>query len=238
MAELIRKVPARVLAVYAHPDDHEMSCGGTLARWSEAGADVHVVIATRGEKGSGDPTTDTDALAAQRAREAHAAGEVLGVRGIEMLGEPDGELTNSSELRGRLVEVVRRVRPDVVICPDPTAVFFGETYVNHIDHREIGWATLDAVAPAASSPLYFPDTGPAHQTSTVLLTGVLEPTVWVDITSAFPKKIEALFCHASRLDADATQWLERLVRGRALDEGRRAGVELAEGFRRVRLHES
>lgn len=238
MAELIEKVPARVLAVYAHPDDHEMSCGGTLARWSGAGAEVHVVIATRGEKGSSDPTTDTDALADQRAREARAAGDVLGVCAIEMLGEPDGELTNSPELRGRLVEVVRRVRPDVVICPDPTAVFFGETYVNHIDHREIGWATLDAVAPAASSPLYFPDAGPAHQPSTVLLTGVLEPTVWVDITVAFRQKIDALFCHASRLDPDATQWLERFVRGRAMDEGRRAGVELAEGFRRVRLQEA
>ncbi len=235
MAELIEEVPARVLAVYAHPDDHEMSCGGTLARWATAGAEVHVVIATRGEKGSSDPTTDMDALADLRAEETRAAGAVLGVSGIEMLGEPDGELDNSPDLRRRLVTVVRRVRPDVVICPDPTAVFFGETYVNHIDHREIGWATLDAVAPASSSPLYFPDAGPAHQVATVLLTGVLEPSVWVDIGGALQAKIDALFCHRSQLGADASEWLERFVRQRAEDEGRRAGVAPAEGFRRIRL---
>ncbi|MGC1511765.1 MAG: PIG-L deacetylase family protein [Acidimicrobiales bacterium] len=235
MAELIEEVPARVLAVYAHPDDHEMSCGGTLARWAAAGAEVHVVIATRGEKGSSDPTTDMDALADLRAKETRAAGAVLGVSGFEMLGEPDGELDNSPDLRRRLVTVVRRVRPDIVICPDPTAVFFGETYVNHIDHREIGWATLDAVAPASSSPLYFPEAGAAHQVATVLLTGVLEPSVWVDIGGALQAKIDALFCHGSQLGSDAGEWLEHFVRQRAEDEGRRAGVASAEGFRRIRL---
>ncbi len=236
MGELIEEVPTRVLAVYAHPDDHEMSCGGTLAKWVAAGSVAHVVIGSRGEKGSSNPTTDTDDLADQRAKEAQAAGQVLGVAAVEMFGEPDGELHNTPDLRRRIVEVVRRVRPDVVICPDPTAVFFGDSYVNHIDHREIGWATLDAVAPAASSPLYFPETGPAHQVSTVLLTGVLEPTVWVDIEGALQAKIDALFCHKSQLSADASEWLERFVRQRAEDEGKRAGVQLAEGFRRIRLH--
>ncbi len=236
MGELIEEVPARVLAVYAHPDDHEMSCGGTLARWASAGSVAHVVIGSRGEKGSSNPTTDIDTLADQRAKEAQAAGQVLGVAAVEMFGEPDGELDNTPDLRRRIVEVVRRVRPDVVICPDPTAVFFGDSYVNHIDHREIGWATLDAVAPAASSPLYFPETGPAHQVSTVLLTGVLEPTVWVDIEGALQAKIDALFCHKSQLGADASEWLEGFVRQRAEDEGKRAGVQLAEGFRRIRLH--
>ena len=52
MAELVTTVPARVLAVYAHPDDPEISCGGTLARWAKGGSEVHVLICTRGEKGS------------------------------------------------------------------------------------------------------------------------------------------------------------------------------------------
>ena len=52
---------------------------------------------------------------------------------------------------------IRSVRPDVVCCPDPTAVFFGDAYVNHRDHRVTGWATLDAVAPAAGNPHYFPE---------------------------------------------------------------------------------
>ena len=60
-------VPTRVLAIYAHPDDPEISAGGTLARWADAGADVHVLITTRGDKGSDDPDVDPDALDAARA---------------------------------------------------------------------------------------------------------------------------------------------------------------------------
>src|SRR5919206_66741 len=66
MAQLYGETPARALAVYAHPDDPEISCGATLARWAAAGAEVHVLVLTRGEKGSHDPAVDQDDLAARR----------------------------------------------------------------------------------------------------------------------------------------------------------------------------
>ena len=78
------------------------------------------------------------------------------------------------------------------MCPDPTAVFFGDAYVNHADHRAVGWATLDAVAPAAALPLYFPDLGPPHQVATVLLTGTLEPDAWVDVGDAVVQRSRSL----------------------------------------------
>lgn len=236
MGELITEAPPKVLAIYAHPDDYEMSCGGTVSTWAKSGSQVHVVIATRGEKGSSDPSTDLEDLSARREAETRQAAEVLGVQSVEMLGEPDGEVSNTPGFRGRLVQIVRRVQPDVVICPDPTAVFFGDTYVNHVDHRELGWAALDSVAPASASPLYFPEMGPAHQVSTLLLSGVLEPTVWVDISATLEEKVKALFCHQSQLDAEAQSWLESFVRRRAQDEAKRAGANMAEGFRRIRLH--
>ena len=149
MAELVDTLPARVLGVYAHPDDPEISCGGTLARWAKEGSEVHVLICTRGEKGSPDPKQDPDKLAAVRTEEMAAAAEVLGLAGHRSLDNGDGELENTAELRGHIVEVIRAVKPDVVVCPDPTAVFFGNSYYNHHDHRATGWATLDAVAPAA-----------------------------------------------------------------------------------------
>ena len=65
--------------------------------------------------------------------------------------------SDDDELRGRLVALIRRLRPEAVMCPDPTAVFFGEHYVNHRDHRVVGWATLDATTPAAGMPHYFPN---------------------------------------------------------------------------------
>jgi LmbE family N-acetylglucosaminyl deacetylase len=234
VVELVDDVPGRVVAVYAHPDDPEVSCGGTLARWAAAGAEVHVVIATRGDKGSSDPGTDTDELARARADEVAGGAEVLGVAGVEMLGYADGELRNDLDLRGRLVGVIRTLRPDLVVCPDPTAVFFGDGYVNHVDHREIGWAVLDAVTPAAASPLYFPDAGPPHHVARVYLSGTLEPDVWVDIGDTLAVKVQALARHRSQL-ADAGDWLEDFVRHRAADTGRQAGVAAAEAFRRLRL---
>jgi len=227
-------VPGRALAVYAHPDDPEVSCGGTLARWARAGAEVHLVIATLGEKGSSDAATDAGALARARAAEVAAAAEALGAAGVEQLGHPDGELDRVPELRGEVVAAVRRVRPDVVVCPDPTAVFFGDGYVGHVDHRAIGWACLDAVAPMSSLPLYFPEAGPAHAVGTVLLSGTLEPDVWVDVEEALDAKAAAMRCHRSQLGGLGAE-LDDLVRARAQDEGRRGGLGAAEAFRRLRL---
>jgi LmbE family N-acetylglucosaminyl deacetylase len=235
MAGTFDDVPQRVLAVYAHPDDPEVSCGGSLARWSAAGTEVHVVVACAGDKGSSDPSTDPVALAERRAAEVRAAAEAMGVADVVLWGHLDGALDRAGDLREELVGMVRRVRPDVVIAPDPTAVFFGDGYVNHVDHRTIGWAVLDAVAPAAASPLYHPDRGAAHQVTTMLLSGSLEPDVWVDIEAGLDAKVRALFCHATQLAPDADDWLADFVRSRAEEEGRRGGVALAEGFRRLRL---
>lgn len=234
MPELAHDCPSRALAVYAHPDDPDVSCGGTLARWAAAGSDVHVAIATGGDKGSSDPATDPAELVARRRREVEASGVVLGLAGQHLLGYRDGELEDGAGLRGRLVALVRRLRPDVVVCPDPEAVLFGQDYFNHRDHRVIGWATLDAVAPAAAMPLYFPEAGPPHQVATVLLSGTLEPDLWVDISATIERKAEAVLCHASQL-GETGHWLGQAVRQRAAEAGRRAGTAHAEGFRRLRL---
>lgn len=235
-------VPARALAVYAHPDDAEISCGGTLAAWTAGGGEVHLLVLTRGDKGSSRPETDPDELAERRAHEIDAAAGVLGLAGWSQLKVADGDLDNTADVRGQIVAAVRRVRPDVVVCPDPTAVFFGERYFNHHDHRVAGWATLDAVSPAAGSPLYFPDAGPAHAVARVLLSGTLEPDVWVDVAATIDIKIAALLCHESQLDtaafgheAGTAEWLGALLRQRAEEGGRQAGVRYAEGFRRLVL---
>ncbi len=234
MAELLDDVPERVLAVYAHPDDPDVSCGGTLARWANAGAEVHVLICTHGDKGTTDPEVDPDALASRRAEEAAEAARILGVAGQYFLGYPDGELVDDTALRGTLVRWVRELRPLTVLGPDPTAVFFGEDYFNHRDHRTTGFALLDALSPAAALPLYFPETGAAYQVQTALLSGTLEPSVWVDVTATIDDKVAAVSCHGSQF-GDGGEWARRAVRERAQEDGRRAGVGYAEGFRRLRL---
>lgn len=234
MAELLVDVPAHALAIYAHPDDPDVSCGGTLAAWAKAGCEVRILLCTDGGKGSTDPSVDPAELAARRAVESAEAGARIGIVGLECLNYPDGGLVDDAGFRGELVAAVRRCRPDVVLCPDPTAVFFGQEYFNHRDHRVVGMAALDAVAPAAALPHYFPEAGPAHQVTTVLLSGTLEPDVWVDISSTVALKGEAVGCHRSQFP-DGVEWSATAVRLGAEDAGRQAGVEYAEAFRRLRL---
>lgn len=231
---LLSEAPARALAVYAHPDDPEVSCGGTLAHWAQAGVEVRLVVVNAGDKGSHDAGTDPTELTERRAREVEAAAVVLGLAGVDRLGVPDGEATNDLALRGRLVELVRSRRPDVVICPDPTAIFFGDSYINHRDHREVGWAVVDAVAPAAGSPLYFPEMGPPHQIGALLLSGTYEPDVWVDISDSIDLKVAAVQCHESRVGGDPALVGELLLT-RTAESGAQVGVEHAEAFRRLRF---
>ncbi len=235
--ELVGRVPERALAVYAHPDDPDVACGGTLAHWVESGADVHVIICTTGDKGTTDPSVDPLALARLRRDELSRSASVLGAAEPHLLGYPDGEIVNDLGLRHELVGWIRRLRPSVVLCPDPTAVIFGEDYFNHRDHRVVGMAMLDAVSPAAGLPLYFPDAGPPHRVEVAYLSGTLEPTVWVDIGHCLDRKIEAVRCHGSQLAGDPEGVLRAVVM-RAEEEGGQAGVRFAEGFRRIRFTSS
>lgn len=232
----VEEAPASALAVYAHPDDPEISAGGTLARWADAGASVWVLITTRGEKGTSDPDADLDALARVRVEETEAASAKLGFAGHLHLEYGDGEIADNQALVGSIVRCVRDIRPEVVVCHDPTAVFFGDAYFNHRDHRVTGWATLDAVAPAAGNPHYFPEHRAegldVHHVSAVYLTGTLEPNCWVDITDTLERKIDALFCHASQL-TETGDWFREFLRTSAEEAGAAAGVPYAEGFRRI-----
>jgi LmbE family N-acetylglucosaminyl deacetylase len=234
---LISEIPTSVLAVYGHPDDPEISAGGTLARWAQSGAEVWELICTKGEKGSQDPEQDPDELTRIRIEETDKAAARLGLAGHFHFDYGDGELQDGPELRRRIVELVRRLKPEVIVCPDPTAVFFGDRYYNHSDHRVTGSATLDAVAPAAGNPHYFPEQlkGGAlsvHSVSAVYLSGTLEPNCWIDISDTIELKIDALFCHASQL-VETGEWFRDFLRDRAKDAGTQAGVQYAEGFRRL-----
>jgi LmbE family N-acetylglucosaminyl deacetylase len=228
------ETPAVVLAVYAHPDDADVACGGTLARWAKAGSAVHLLVCTDGGKGTTDPAVEPAQLVSERAGELESSSAVIGLSSVENLGFPDGELTDSADFRRTLVERVRALRPHTVCGHDPTAVFFGQDYFNHRDHRIAGAALLDAVAPAAALPHYFPEAGPPHQVATVLLSATLEPDEWVDISDTIEAKAAAVECHRTQF-AGQDGWAGEAVRRRAAEEGRRAGVAYAEGFRRLTL---
>ena len=237
-------VAAPVLAIFAHPDDAELACGASMALLAASGRPVHIVTVCRGDKGAGEPT-DGDALAKRRAAEGRRAAQELGVTTWTSLDRADGEVDNDGPLRAALVEQVRSIRPDLVITGDPTASFFGGQYVNHRDHRQVGWAVLDAVAPAAANPNYFPSAGAPHHVRELWLANSLEPDHWVDVADVLAAKAAAVWCHRSQLgaggeielgdDGDQQELLLAMLTERAASEGRRGGYSAAEGFRRLAL---
>jgi len=226
--------PQSVVAIYAHPDDADVAAGGVMSLWAEQGAQVHLVVVCDGAKGSHVASTDAADLAATRRRELQQAADVMGLASVRTLGYRDGEVTNSLELREQLVRLLRLLTPQIVIGPDPTATFYGGVYVNHRDHRETGWALLDAVAPAVSMPLYFPDAGPAHVVETLLLSGTHEPDVAVNIAAALERKVAAVVAHSSQMAGDE-EGIAQVVRSRAAQAAHAVGASFAEAFRSVEL---
>lgn len=234
MNHLLDEVPERAMAVYAHPADAEIACGATLARWAARGCQIALVVCARGDKGSHEPDADPDTVAAARMTEVADAAAALGIAQHEVLDHLDGEVANTADLRAALVARVRAWRPEIVLGHDPTAVFIGSGYVNHRDHREVGFALIDAVAPAAASPLYFPAAGDPHRVRTLLLSGTLEPDAWVEVSGSLDAKAAALRCHRTQV-AGSEEQLAELVHARAAESHGKSGVELAEGFRRIVL---
>jgi LmbE family N-acetylglucosaminyl deacetylase len=191
------------MIIVAHPDDPEFYCGGTIARWVREGLDVVYLILTNGNKGSDDPAVTPDLLAALRKEEQYAAARILGVKTIVFLGEPDGELQPTLSLRQRVVREIRRHRPDLVVCPDPTAYYFDTGYINHPDHRAAGEVAMEAIFPAARNRMYHPELLAEglepYAVHEIYMTGTLQPNRSVDVTDTIDVKIEAIKAHASQV---------------------------------------
>jgi LmbE family N-acetylglucosaminyl deacetylase len=207
------------MGVFAHPDDPEFFCGGTIARWAAEGAEVTFVLATSGDKGSSDPEMTSEKLVQIREEEERCAAAVLGVREVIFLRYTDGELMPTLELRRDITRLIRTIRPDVVVTCDPTVFWSGTRSINHPDHRAIGAATLESVFPTARDRLNFPEHEREgllpHKVLEIYIAGPSQHTHKVDITAYVETKIRSLREHKSQI-ADMEAMAER-IRERSLD---------------------
>ena len=228
--------PASALAIGAHPDDVEFGAGATLAKWAASGCVVHHLVCTDGSKGTWDVHADTAVLARTRQDEQREAARRLGATGeVVFLGEVDGELGNDLALRGRVADVIRRLRPEVVLAHDPW-----KPYRLHPDHRHAGQLTCDAVV-AARDPHFFPEhRRPAHRPALLLLWEAAQVHHVEDVSGFVDTKLHALEAHASQFESTmhATEdaMLERFrdeIRSRAAELGAPYGIGAAELFARV-----
>jgi LmbE family N-acetylglucosaminyl deacetylase len=227
----------RVMVIMAHPDDAEFTVAGTVAKWAREGKIVIYVICTDGSRGSNDPKVRPKQMVAVRRAEQDAAARVLGVEEVVYLGYEDGTLEPSLALRRDLTRVIRRYRPDIVICQDPTVRYYGDGYLNHPDHRAAGDAALDAVFPSARTRYIFPELLAEglepHKVREVLIRGSLSPNFWVDISDTIELKIAALKKHESQVSH--FQGLEEGIRARAQQVAEGQDMTYAESFKRITL---
>ncbi len=177
-----------VLAVAAHRDDVELTCGGTLLRAAAAGHTTGIVDLTEGEMG-------TRGSAELRSREAAQAAGILGVSVRENLGLPDAGIVNTPETRLKLARVIRRLTPRIVIAPALQG--------RHPDHRESGMLVRDACFIAGLAKID-PST-PKHRPLKVIhcvtyREDFSKPTFVVDVSDVFDRKLDAVKCYASQFE--------------------------------------
>ena len=177
-----------LLAIAAHRDDVELTCGGTLAKAVRAGHRVGIVDLTQGESG-------TRGDAATRAAEAERASRALGVHVRLNAGLPDAHLHNDEPSRAKLVAVIRATRPRVVILPFPVG--------RHPDHRIASELGRDACYLAGLAK--YDAAGEPHRPFKVLYAlayreDPVKPSFVVDISDTFEIKMTAIRCYASQFD--------------------------------------
>lgn len=224
-------VPRSAMAIYAHPDDIEFTIGGTIAKWARAGCDVTFVLLTSGNSGTHDRKFTRKSLARVREREERESARILGAARVVFLRHGDCELVPTLALRKELVRRIRRHRPEVVLCNDPQALFFGDRYINHPDHLAAGKVGLEAVFPCSEMELLWPGAGLPHKVHAVYVSSTVAPDTWIDVTDTIETKIAALAAHRSQLgDRD----IAPLILGWAMDAARHAPARKADGKGRPR----
>jgi N-acetylglucosamine malate deacetylase 2 len=199
-----------ILFSFAHPDDESFSGAGTAMKYSAAGVRIVLSTATLGERGKrGDPPVCAeDEIAACRERELREAARIIGFDELHLLGYRDRELADApvDEMREKLVRLLRRLRPEIVVTFDP------QGFNLHPDHVAISRFTSDAIA-VASDPRWLPDAGAPHIVRRLLWTPPVPPWEYalhdrleevagadfaIDVSACRERRIAALRAHRTQ----------------------------------------
>jgi bacillithiol biosynthesis deacetylase BshB1 len=177
-----------ILAIAAHRDDVELTCGGTLIKAVSLGRTTAVIDLTAGELG-------TRGSAELRGQESENAAHVMGLSARENLGLPDGGVLNTPETRAQLAVAIRRFSPTVVIAPSLTGKHPDHTVSSQLIRDACFVAGLRKVAPEV----------PVHRPRKVIhclayREDNIKPTFVVDISDTFERKLEAVKCYSSQFD--------------------------------------
>jgi len=236
-----QRKPERAMVVVAHADDAEFGCSGTVAKWCAEGLEVVYVLCTDGSKGTSDREISSEQLADIRANEQIAAGKILGLKDVALLGYPDAYLEPTLDLRRDIAREIRRHRPDIVITTYPMRNLDGSGWgVGHPDHIAAGEATLAAIFPTARDHLTFPKlyTNEGLEPHKVREVWVMSfgdnADFWNPLTEQdVDTSIAALKQHVSQVSnpEESAKWMKQ----RRMDLGKKIGADYAESFKKFTL---
>ncbi|UUX57803.1 PIG-L deacetylase family protein [Glutamicibacter halophytocola] len=220
----------RVLAFGAHPDDLDFGAAGTIAAFTTAGVEVQYCIMTDGDAGGFDDR-DPQETAALRHAEQKQAAEKVGVKTVHFLGERDGFLEANHDVMRKVVRLIRKVKPTIVMAMHPERNW-DRIQRSHPDHLACGEAVTRAIYPAVENPFAYPELLreeglEAYRVPWLWLYGAPKEREngFVDITEYFDKKMDALRAHFTQHPDVAA--MERFVLQQCVANGQRA--QLAEG---------
>ncbi len=219
-----------VMCVQPHPDDIDLSIGGTVAKLAKQGTRITYVTVTDGGAGTLDESQIGSKLAEARKREQEKAAEVLGVSELIWLGYEDlGDYT-VEEVRTKLIEIIRKSKPDMLLTVDPFMF-----YEVHPDHLKCGMA-------AAQAAFFYrlPKALPGTCDETIKLVGffnTLKPNVFIEISEEhFHVKMQALSCHRTQFDDNTLNMLASYFLKRSFAYGIQGIVEPLKVLPPIALH--
>lgn len=208
----------RILAVFAHPDDLEIMCGGLIARLIADGKEVCSVKVTSGDMGSRQEKISSTDLGQSREKEDTEAMTILGIKPENniYLHLVDGHVENTIENIGKIAEQIRTFQPDLIIThnPEVSVVRFDKdnSWFNHRDHRTTGQLTFDAAYPYSRDILFFPEhfQNPRAKSWScdefLVVDSYGHPdSVFLDVTDFIDKRIAAHACHETQLSLEHAQ---------------------------------
>jgi LmbE family N-acetylglucosaminyl deacetylase len=221
---------SRALAVVAHPDDMEYGAASAVARWTGQGKDVRYLLATHGEAGIASMAPGE--VGPLRVAEQRASCAAVGVSVVEFLDHADGQLLGGLDLRRDLAAAIRRHRPEAVFSINFRDSWGGPSW-NHVDHRVLGVALLDAVRDAGNPWVFTELPDPAwNEVRFVAFNAAPQSTHGVDVTASMEAGVASLRCHRTYLEGlggDPEAAIGDL-RNHARSAGERQGCEYATTF--------
>ena len=185
----------KILCVSAHPDDCEVGCSGYVRQLIEKGYRAYLVVVTNGENGFKIDALPVEERIAIRRKEQEEAAGLWGMEKVFYFGFRDGFLEYNEDLRRRLVEVIKMIRPQMIFTFDPANRLFDDLNLQHRDHRMVGEAVFDACFAARNRWMY---PGEAHSVEKICFFASQTPNLEIDITHYLQFKIDLLARHRSQ----------------------------------------